>query len=230
MARIFFTCLAVWLLAASAQADNVWRERLAFDDPEWRPLVSVGYRMQLVREPTQEGVKRELGHGFGLEALFPLLSSGRRESRTRLSIALGFGADYGEAQREGARGSDGSRDVWREYSAWFHGALALVLRVRLTPHWAFVSSLAWLPGVRWARFERASFRSSGSGFTTFVPAHYYAENPDVFPNLTHGRAAFSLVYRGARLGLFFGATRRDNVASWRRGPELELGMQMGVGW
>ncbi|MCB9604835.1 MAG: hypothetical protein H6720_31325, partial [Sandaracinus sp.] len=200
----------------------------------WRPLVSVGYRMQLVREPTQEGVKRQLGHGFGFEALFPLLSSGRRASRTRLSIALGFGVDYGEAQREEPRGSDGDRVVTRERSAWFHGALALVLRVRLAPRWAFVSSLAWLPGVRWSRLDRRL--SSGDpyrpGFSSFEPMliGVRTRNPDTYPNLTHGRAAFSIVHRGVRLGVFFGATRRDDVVSWRRGPELELGTQMGVGW
>lgn len=223
----------MWLLAGSAQADDVWRERLAFDDPEWRPLVSVGYRMQLVREPTQEGVKRQLGHGFGFEALFPLLSSGRRESRTRLSIALGFGADYGEARVHSAFDAEDpeNRLILRDRSAWFHGAVAAVLRVRLATGWALLSSLAWLPGIRRTHLD-AHWSSGEIGFPPI-----WLETPperltghEVVRSLNRGRLAVAIVRQGIRLGLFFGVARRDDVSSWRRGPELELGTQMGVGW
>lgn len=208
------------------RADDAWRERLAYTAPDWLPIVGAGFRLQLVREPLDDGAEIEVGHGFTVDALFPLLASGRHTSRTRLSFALGAGADFAVARLTLRSGFADSELRLRERSTWLHAQIGVVLRTHLTARTAFVNTMAWQPGVHLLNVDGR--RTDGDGGAVFWSG--VGVGDDVYASLLRGRWTIALHHRGLRVALYLGASHRNAPLSWRRGLELDLGTQIGFGW
>lgn len=224
----FLVALVLVSSADLVRADDAWREHLAYEAPEWLPIVGAGYRLQLVREPLDEGPQIEVGHGFTVDALFPLLASGRHASRTRLAFALGVGADFAVARFSARSSADDSELHLRDRSTWLHAQVGVVLRTRVASRTAFVSTMAWQPGVRLLDVEGNRVTWGDGGFTVFWRGVRVGD--DVYASLLRGRWTIALHHRGFRVALYLGASHRNDQLSWRRGLELDLGTQIGVGW
>lgn len=201
------------------------RERFVIFTPGWMPIVTLGYRAQIVRYRGGGVSSSDTSHGLTSGVLAPVLATGDSSSRVRLALGVGMGLDVawrsesaGEALPGGVVVTDGDDPVYEspgyvERTLQFYGQVAALAhftfgRMRLS------TSLAWLPTRRIVRVQR-----DDSGFSiASAPSDYSSRALERFRfNVGLTRSAFHVaVFAGGAAVLARGSAR-----------EVELGLQLG---
>lgn len=178
-----------------------------FLEPGWRPIISAGFRVQVLRTPQSGEIDSRSARGFTLGFLAPLIASGKASSRARLALGLGAGGDF-------AMGMYGLPER-RERFVHVYGQLGAVLRVVGRPV-GLLASLVWQPGVllhqQWTRAGLIDPESKR------------------LRSLRRGRLAVGIARDQFFAQLFFGAAHRPRIPLAPRTQELDFGIQMGLGW
>jgi hypothetical protein len=190
------------------------RERFVIFSPGWMPIVTLGYRAQIVRYTGGTVDQSDTSHGLTSGVLAPVLATGDSSSRVRLALGVGMGLDVAwrsapsastpfpdDVVVGGAPVSPGSRARYVERTTYVYGQLAAMLVVPIGSARA-LATLSWLPG---KRFVTGEF---GSGW----------------PTLERARFSVGVLRVPLQVSAFTGVARIDTAA------DVELGLQLGMGW
>jgi hypothetical protein len=189
------------------------RERFVIFSPGWMPIVTLGYRAQIVRYRGGSVSSSDTSHGLTSGVLAPVLATGDSSSRVRLALGVGMGLDVAWRSTTSRSAFDPdvvvtppgsslgvpSRDV--ERTTYVYGQLAAMLVLPLGSARA-LASLSWLPG---RRFVTGEFGTN-------------------FPTLERARFSLGVLRVPFHLSAFAGVARIDTAA------DVELGLQLGMGW
>lgn len=210
MSPLFVLFLSSLCASASAQ-EREPPDALAFLAPSWRPIVSVGFRAQVIRTPQPGDVEVRSARGFTLGVLAPLIATGTTRSHARLALGVGAASDF-------AMGTYDRDETWRGLRERFihvYGQLGAVLRVVGRPV-GLLASLVWQPGVLLHQ--------------QWTPASFAGPESERVRSLRRGRLAVGIGRGQLFAQLFFGAAYRPRRPAALREHELDFGLQAGLGW
>ena len=148
----------------------------------WRPIVTVGYRLQRAR-PRDFGATGEafVDHGMTVGILLPVIASGSPSSRVRVAFGIGMGVDRAKGREPSSFSLGGTATTW---SLGTYAQLGAILRVARSSTWSWLATALWTPGRSSAAITYMGF--SGQGWARTA---------------ARGRATFGVVVRGAHFGL-----------------------------
>lgn len=181
----------------------------------WRPIVTVGYRLQRAR-PRGFAATGEVfvDHGMTVGILLPVIASGSPSSRVRVAFGVGMGVDRAKRREPSSFSLGGTATTW---SLATYAQLGAILRVARSSTWSWLATALWTPGRSSAAITYMGFSGQGWGRTA-----------------ARGRATFGVVVRGVHLGLLVGGAYWSGEYKGAAGPaertDLELGLQLGSGW
>jgi hypothetical protein len=190
------------------------RERFVIFSPGWMPIVTLGYRAQIVRYTGGTVDQSDTSHGLTSGVLAPVLATGNSSSRVRLALGVGMGLDVAwrsapsastpfpdDVVVGGAPVSPGSRARYVERTTYVYGQLAAMLVLPLGAARA-LATLSWLPGKRFVTGELGSS----------------------WPTLERARFSIGVLRVPFQVSAFTGVARIAAAA------DVELGLQLGMGW
>ena len=188
------------------------RERFVIFSPGWMPIVTLGYRAQIVRYTGGSVSRSETSHGLTSGVLAPVLATGDSSSRVRLALGVGMGLDVAWRSTRSAATfppgvvvgppwSPSSSGRYVERTTYVYGQLAAMLVLPLGAARA-IATLSWLPGKRFVTGERGSN----------------------WPTLERARFSVGVLRVPFQVNAFTGVARIAAAA------DVELGLQLGMGW
>ncbi len=187
-------------------------ERFVIFSPGWMPIVTLGYRAQIVRYTGGSVSRSDTSHGLTSGVLAPVLATGDSSSRVRLGLGVGMGLDVAWRSTRSAAtfppgvvvgppGSPSSSGRYVERTTYVYGQLAAMLVLPLGAARA-IATLSWLPGNRFVTGERGSN----------------------WPTLERARFSVGVLRVPFQVSAFTGVARIAAAA------DVELGLQLGMGW
>lgn len=188
------------------------RERFVIFSPGWMPIVTLGYRAQIVRYTGGSVSRSDTSHGLTSGVLAPVLATGDSSSRVRLALGVGMGLDVAWRSTRSAATfppgvvvgppeSPSSSGRYVERTTYVYGQLAAMLVLPLGAARA-IATLSWLPGNRFVTGERGSN----------------------WPTLERARFSVGVLRVPVQVSAFAGVARIAAAA------DVELGLQLGMGW
>lgn len=178
--------------------------------PGWMPIVTLGYRAQIVRYRGGSVSSSDTSHGLTSGVLAPVLATGDSSSRVRLALGVGMGLDVAWRSKSAEDGgfyvppspSFPAPPTVVERTTYVYGQLAAILVLPLGSARA-LATLSWLPGKR------------------FVTGDVFGSN---WPTLERARFSVGVLRVPFQVSAFAGVARINTAA------DVELGLQLGMGW
>lgn len=200
------------------------RERFVIFSPGWMPIVTLGYRAQIVRYTGGSVSRSDTSHGLTSGVLAPVLATGDSSSRVRLALGVGMGLDV--AWRSEGPGAEvdavvtaGDDPVYMspayvERALLLYGQMGALAQITLGRS-QLMTSLVWLPTRRFVhvREDHVGF-SIGS-----APSDYSSRAFKRF------RFNVGLARAGFLVSAFLGG---GSVAARGSAGEIEAGIQLGI--
>ncbi|MCU0674631.1 MAG: hypothetical protein MUE69_17795 [Myxococcota bacterium] len=200
------------------------RERFVIFSPGWMPIVTLGYRAQIVRYRGGSVSRSDTSHGLTSGVLAPVLATGDSSSRVRLALGVGMGLDVAwRSEGPGAEldavvtaGDDPvyTSPAYVERALSLSGQMGALAQIALGRS-RLTTSLVWLPTRRFVRV-----REDGVGVS-------FGSAPSDYSSRAFKRFRFNvgLVRAGFLVSAFLGG---GSVAARGSAREIEAGIQLGI--
>ncbi|MCB9604836.1 MAG: hypothetical protein H6722_19090 [Sandaracinus sp.] len=201
-------------------------------DPDWMPIVTLGYQFQRLDWTTDYRVVDEPNlNGVSANLLVPIFATGTPDAPTRLAFGVGVDVDFAMRTIEnvrvpGVRHYDPRPDAEPPRATLRHRAVQVAAQlgaiVRAAPNGrGFLGSLVWMPGVRLTQFGYEGAYS------------YPVPNAQRERSARRGRVTLGYVHDHVYGAFFVGASRWAHQKERYLVPTervFELGLQVGAGW